>query len=84
MNITSVRPIAVATFVAAALAAVPATAAAGDGDAKPMSAAQAYALTCGHLGVPCSPPHARHRARARHARGARHGRRHRQTGGLRR
>lgn len=59
-------------LVTAALAVVPATAAAGDGGAKPMSSAEIYALTCGHLGVPCELPHARHHARSRHARGARH------------
>jgi hypothetical protein len=74
MNITTRHTLA-ATLVAAAFAVVPATAAAGDGDAQPMSSAESYALTCGHLGVPCSPPHARHRARSRHARGARHHRR---------
>jgi hypothetical protein len=73
---TTTRPKLAAILAAAALAVVPATAAAGDGDAKPMSSDQVYALTCGHLGVPCNPPHARHHARARHARGARHGRRH--------
>ncbi|HEY3477717.1 MAG TPA: hypothetical protein VGL02_02355 [Streptomyces sp.] len=71
MNTTTRHTIA-AALAAAALAVVPAVAAAGDGSAKPMSSAQIYALTCGHLGVPCDPPHARHHARSRHARGARH------------
>ena len=76
MNTTTIRPTIAAALTAVALAVVPATAMAGDGDAKPISSAEAYALTCGHLGVPCNPPHARHRARARHhARGASHRRR---------
>jgi hypothetical protein len=74
---TNTRHTIAAALAAAAFAIVPATAAAGDGDAKPMSSAESYALTCGHLGVPCSPPHARHHARSRHARGARHHRRQR-------
>jgi hypothetical protein len=66
---TTSRPTLTAALAALALAIVPATAVAGDGDAKPMSSAQAYALTCGHLGVPCDPPHRRHhRARAAHRR----------------
>jgi hypothetical protein len=47
--------------------ALPAASAAGDGDAKPMSAAQSYRLTCGHLGVSCDRPHRSHR-RARRSR----------------
>jgi hypothetical protein len=68
---TTTRPTLAAVLAAAALAVVPAGAVASDGDAKPMSSEQVYALTCGHLGVPCNPPHARH-----HARGARHRRHH--------
>jgi len=71
----TMRHTIVAALATAALAVVPATAAASDGGAKPMSGAEIYALTCGHLGVPCEQPHARHHARSRHARGARHHRR---------
>jgi len=74
MNINTRHTIA-AALAAAAFAVVPATSAASDGGAKPMSSAETYALTCGHLGVPCDPPHARHHARSRHAHGARHHRR---------
>jgi hypothetical protein len=64
---TTSRPTLTAVLAALAIAVVPATAVAGDCDAKPMSSAEAYALTCGHLGVPCNPPHRRHhRARAAH------------------
>ena len=71
----STRSTLTATVAALVVALVPAGAAAADGDAKPMSSAETYALTCGHLGVPCNPPRARHHARSRHARGARHQRR---------
>jgi hypothetical protein len=71
-----------ALAVAAALAAVPAGARA-DAPA-PMTEDQMYALTCGHLGVPCAAPAPRqghHRARAA---GARHGHASRKAGGVRR
>ena len=64
------RPM-LAAVIAAALTS-PASAAAGDGGARPMSAEESYALTCGHLGVPCDPPHRRHSHRARRAHVGRH------------
>jgi hypothetical protein len=69
MNATT-RPIVAAVIAAAAL--LPASAAAGDGSSRPMTADESYALTCGHLGVPCNPPHKRHGHRARHAHAGRH------------
>ena len=74
---TTTRSTFTAAVAALVISVAPAAAFAADGDAKPMSSAEAYALTCGHLGVPCSPPRARHHARSRHhARGARHHVRH--------
>jgi hypothetical protein len=69
MNATT-RPI-LAAVIAAALT-LPASAAAGDGGARPMTASESYALTCGHLGVPCDPPQRRHSHRARRAHAGRH------------
>jgi hypothetical protein len=59
-----------ALAIAAALAAVPAGARA-DAPA-PMTEDQMYALTCGHLGVPCAAPAARQGHRRAKAAGARH------------
>jgi hypothetical protein len=47
-------------------------AACGACSSRPMTADESYALTCGHLGVPCNPPHKRHGHRARHAHAGRH------------
>jgi hypothetical protein len=72
MNITT-RPTLAALGVAAIVFAAPGTAVAGDGGSKPMTAGESFALTCGHLGVPCNAaPHRRHTHRARHARHRRH------------
>jgi hypothetical protein len=62
---TSSRLARLAVIAAAgACLALPATSAADDGDAKPMSQAQSYRLTCGHLGLTCAHPHrSHHRAR---------------------
>jgi hypothetical protein len=74
---TTTRSTLTAAVAALIVSVAPAASFAADGDAKPMSNAEAYALTCGHLGVPCNPPRARHHARTRHhARGARHHVRH--------
>ena len=64
---TAARPtLAALLATVSVLASAPATAV-GDGGAKPMTADESYALTCGHLGVPCNPPHPkRHAHRARH------------------
>jgi hypothetical protein len=63
MSTTTTSRLARLAAIAAAGAclALPATSAAGDGDAKPMSQAQSYRLTCGHLGVSCDQPHKSHR-----------------------
>lgn len=65
------RRLPVAIAAAAALAALPAPALAGHGGGgqRAMSPDEIYALTCGHLGVPCAVGgrHA-HKARAHHAR----------------
>ena len=70
MTIVTRPTLAALVAAAALLASAPATALAGDGDAKPLSDEQAYQLTCGHLGVPCGGPHKRHHrshsARAKH------------------
>jgi hypothetical protein len=61
-NTTSSRIARIAAVAAAgACLALPATSAASDGDAKPMSVAQSYRLTCGHLGLSCARPHRAHR-----------------------
>jgi hypothetical protein len=70
-----------ALAVAAALAAVPAGARA-DG-AAPMTEDQMYALTCGHLGVPCAAPAPRHGHRSARAAGARHRHASRKPGAVR-
>jgi hypothetical protein len=76
-TIASRRTALAALAVAAALAAVPAGARA-DGPA-PMTADQIYALTCGHLGVPCAAPATHHS----HGRARTAGERHRRAGGVR-
>jgi hypothetical protein len=70
-----------ALAVAAALAAVPAGARA-DAPA-PMTDEQMYALTCGHLGVPCAAPAPRHGHRSARAAGARHRHASRNPGAVR-
>jgi hypothetical protein len=66
-----------ALAVAAALATVPAGA--GADASAPMTDDQMYALTCGHLGVPCAAPAPRQSHRRARAAGARH----RKAGGVR-
>jgi len=63
-----VRNVLTALLTAAIVACMPAGAGADDGGAKPLTDAESYALTCGHLGVPCATPH---KHRGRHARRAR-------------
>jgi hypothetical protein len=68
----------VAALAAGACLALPGVAGAADGDARPMSDAESYQLTCGHLGVPCERPAKarRHGSKVRRARaGARHSQR---------
>jgi hypothetical protein len=70
-----------ALAVAAALAAVPAGARA---DAPtPMTDDQMYALTCGHLGVPCAAPAPRRDHGRARAAGARHPKASRKARGVR-
>jgi hypothetical protein len=70
---------AVAALAVGACLALPAAAVASDGDAQPMTGAESYQLTCGHLGVPCeqpAKPRRRHGSKVRRARaGARRSRR---------
>jgi hypothetical protein len=70
---------AVAALAVGACLALPGGAIASDGDAQPMTGADSYQLTCGHLGVPCeqpAKPRRRHGSKVKRARaGARHSRR---------
>jgi hypothetical protein len=56
-----VRPTLVALVATASIFASAPAPAAGDGGATPLSAEESYALTCGHLGVACDPPHKKKR-----------------------
>jgi hypothetical protein len=80
-TIASRRTALAALAVAAALAAVPAGARA-DGP-KPMTDDEMYALTCGHLGVPCAAPAPRHGHGRARAAGARHRHASRKPGAVR-
>jgi hypothetical protein len=70
---------AVAALALGACLALPGGAIASGGDAQPMTGAESYQLTCGHLGVPCdqpAKPRRRHGSKVKRARtGARHSRR---------
>jgi hypothetical protein len=61
---------AIAALAVGACLALPGGAIASDGDAQPMTAADSYQLTCGHLGVPCeqaAKPRRRHGSKVRRA-----------------